>query len=55
MTDAELRVHANEFSLNRFDYEIERHLTPEYIEIVGCIGGDILTYRLYRDGSIGAK
>ena len=40
MTDAEL---------------IERHLTPDYIEIVGCIGGDILTYRLYRDGSIGAK
>ena len=55
MTDAELRVHANEFSLNRFDYEIERYLTTDYIEIVGCIGGDILTYRLYRDGSIGEK
>ncbi len=55
MTDAELRVYANEFSLDHFDYEIERHLTPNYIEIVGCIGGDILTYRLYRNGFIGTK
>lgn len=55
MTDAELKIHANQFSLDHFDFEIERYVTPDYIEIVGSMGGDVLTYRLYKNGGIGMK
>ncbi|MCI8582835.1 MAG: hypothetical protein HFH13_06865 [Dorea sp.] len=46
---------AQEIALEYFDYLIETVPTPDYIQIVGSIGGDISTYRIYDDGSVYAK
>lgn len=43
---------ADEFSENRFDYEIERHKCKDFIEIIGKIGGDVLVYRIYKNGDV---
>lgn len=37
---------------DRFDYVLEEHKTPDFTEIVGSIGGDIITNRVYKDGSV---
>lgn len=36
---------------DRYDYILEEHKTPDFVEIVGKIGGDVETARVYRDGS----
>lgn len=36
---------------DRYDYILEVHKTPDFVEIVGKIGGDVETARVYRDGS----
>lgn len=36
---------------DRYDYVLEEHKTPDFVEIVGKIGGDVETVRVYRDGS----
>lgn len=40
---------------DRFDYILEEHKTPDFIEIVGSMGGDVLTFRVYKDGSVFEK
>lgn len=40
---------------DRYDYILEEHKTPDFIEIVGKIGGDVETVRVYRNGSICQK
>lgn len=40
---------------DRYDYVLEEHKTPDFVEIVGKIGGDVETVRVYRDGSIYEK
>ena len=37
---------------DRFDYILEEHKTSDFTEIVGNIGGDVLTFRVYKDGSV---
>lgn len=36
----------------RFDYILEEHRTPDFTEIVGKMGGDTLTFRVYKDGNV---
>lgn len=40
---------------DRFDYILEEHKTSDFTEIVGNIGGDVLTLRVYKDGSVCEK
>lgn len=40
---------------DRFDYILEENKTPNFVEIVGKIGGDVLTFRIYRDGNVYEK
>lgn len=40
---------------DRFDYVLEEHKTPDFTEIIGNMGGDVLTFRVYKDGSVYEK
>lgn len=40
---------------DRFDYILEEHKTSDFTEIIGIIGGDALTLRVYKDGSVCEK
>lgn len=40
---------------DRFDYILDEYMAPEFTEIVGNIGGDTLTFRVYKDGSVCEK
>lgn len=46
---------AQETALEFLDYLIEAVPTPDYVQIVGSVGGYISTYRIYDDGSVYAK
>lgn len=39
----------------RFDYILEERKTSDFIEIIGSMGGDVLTFRVYKDGSVYEK
>ena len=39
-------------ALESLDYILETIPTPDFVEIVGRIGGDTVTYRVYDDGSV---
>ncbi len=39
----------------RLDYILETVPTPDFVEIVGRVGGDVVTYRVYNDGSVYGK
>ena len=39
-------------SLESLDYILETIPTPDFVEIVGHVGGDTVTYRVYDDGSM---
>lgn len=41
--------------LERLDYILETVPTPDFVEIVGRVGGDVVTYRVYNDGSVYGK
>ncbi len=43
---------AQDRALERLDYILETIPTLEFIEIVGRMGGDTITYRVYDDGSM---
>ena len=38
--------------LENLDYILEAIPTPDFVEIVGRVGGDTVTYRVYDDGSV---
>lgn len=40
---------------DRLEIIYGRHNTPDFVEIKGEIGGDLLCYRVYKDGSIYEK
>lgn len=42
-------------ALEDMDYLLETHATPDFIQITGSIGGDVITRRYYDDGSVYAK
>lgn len=54
--DREERIRkAQDMVLERLDYILETVPTPDFVEIVGRVGGDVVTYRVYNDGSIYGK
>ena len=43
---------AMELALERLDYIMDSHATPDFVEVTGRMGGDVITYRVYDDGSV---
>ncbi len=43
---------AQDRALESLDYILETIPTPDFVEIVGRMGGDTITYRVYDDGSM---
>ncbi len=43
---------AEDKALERLEYILETIPAPDFVEVVGCIGGDIVTYRVYDDGGM---
>ena len=43
---------AQRIALERLDYILDTIPTPDFVEIVGRMGGDTVTYRIYDDGSV---
>lgn len=43
---------AEERVLENLDYILETHSAPDFVEIVGRVGSDTITYRVYDDGSV---
>lgn len=41
-----------ELVLDCLDYIMEHHSTPDVVEVTGRMGGDVVTYRIYNDGSM---
>ena len=39
-------------ALESLDYILETIPTPDFVEIIGRVGGDTATYRVYDDGSV---
>lgn len=43
---------AQDKALEHLDYILETIPALDFVEIVGRVGGDVVTYRVYNDGSI---
>lgn len=43
---------AQEKILENLDYILETYPAPDFVEIVGRVGGNTVTYRVYDDGSV---
>ena len=43
---------AEDKALESLDYILETIPTSDFVEIVGRVGGDTVTYRVYDDGSV---
>ncbi len=41
--------------LEYLDYILATIPTPDFVEIVGRVGGDTVTYRVFNDGSVYEK
>lgn len=41
--------------MEHLDYILETVPTPDFVESVGRVGGDTITYRVYNDGSVYEK
>lgn len=53
MEDTRKRIgEAQNKVLDSLDYILEVIPTPDFVEIVGRVGGDTVTYRVYDDGSV---
>ena len=39
-------------ALDHLDYALETDVERDFVEVVGKKGGDVLTFRVYLDGSI---
>lgn len=42
-------------ALEYLDYILEMVPASDFVEIVGRVGGDVVTYRVYDDGSVYEK
>ena len=53
MNNERLRVEkAVNIALEHLEYIIDHRTTPDFVEVTGRVGGDVVTYRIYNDGSI---
>ena len=43
---------AMDIALERLDYIIDYEVTTDFVEIIGKMGGDVITYRIYDDGTV---
>ena len=43
---------AMDIALERLDYIMDYYTAPDFIDVTGSIGGDVITYRIYDDGSV---
>ena len=43
---------ALDIAVERLDYVIDYNATPDFVEVTGKMGGDVITYRIYDDGSV---
>lgn len=43
---------AYEEVMDSIDYALRTTHTPDFIEVVGSMGGDAITFRIYRDGRV---
>lgn len=46
---------AQDKAMESLDYILETIPTPDFVEIIGRVGGDTVTYRVYNDGSVYAR
>lgn len=46
---------AEDKALESMDYILETHATPDYVQVVGNMGGDTITLRIYNNGDIYEK
>ena len=54
--DLEKRISkAQDIALEYFDCLLETTPAPDYVQVVGSIGGEVCTYRIYNDGSVYAR
>ena len=44
-----------DITLERLEYIMDYHTAPDFIDVTGTIGGDVITYRIYDDGSVYEK
>lgn len=54
-TNKERIERAQEIALDYLEYIIDYHETPDFIEVIGNTGGDVITYRVYDDGAVYEK
>ena len=53
MNNERLRVEKEvNIALEHLEYIIDHRTTPDFVEVTGRVGGDVVTYRIYNDGSI---
>ena len=51
--DAKKRIEkAQDIALEDMDYILDVFPAPDFVEVVGRMGGDTVTYRVYDDGSV---
>lgn len=43
---------AQEIALQSVDYILETRTAPDFVDVVGSMGGDVVTYRVYNDGRV---
>ena len=46
---------AQDRALESLDYVMECHEAPDFVEVTGRMGGDVITYRVFDDGRIYEK
>lgn len=46
---------AQERVLENLDYVMECREAPDFVEVTGSIGGDVVTYRVYDNGDMYAR
>ena len=53
MSRKEARVKkAMDIALEQLDYIMDYYAAPDFVEVTGRVGGDVVTYRIYDDGSV---
>lgn len=43
---------AVDWAIDKLEIILQTYKTPDFYEFIGTIGGDTLTYRYYKDGTI---
>ena len=43
---------AQDIVLERLDYVMSYYAAPDFVEVTGSIGGDVVTYRVYDNGTV---